>query len=81
MKKGYPNHPYRVTTNLKQLVKTAASTFGDKVYFRSKGNIPEDFVEVTFSEFDEMVDSIGTAFYAMGLGKKNIAVIRMSTYN
>ena len=34
MKKGYPNHPYRVTTNLKQLVKTASAAFGDKVLFR-----------------------------------------------
>ncbi len=75
MKKGYPNHPYRVTTNLKQLVKTASADFGDKVLFRSKGKTPEDFVEVTYSEFDETVDAMGTAFYAMGLAKKHIAVI------
>lgn len=75
MKKGYPNHPYRVTTNLKQLVKSASAAFGDKVLFRSKGKLPDEFNEVTYSEFDEMVDAFGTAFCAMGLSGKHIAVI------
>lgn len=75
MKKGYPNHPYRVTTSLKQLVKSAAAEYQDKVYLRSKGPSSDTFRDVTFSEFDEMVDNLGTAFYAMGLAGKHIAVI------
>jgi long-chain acyl-CoA synthetase len=75
MKKGYPNHPYRVTTDLRQLVKEASKEFQDRVYLRYKSKTPDEFKEVTYAQFDDMVDALGTSFYAMGLGKKHIAVI------
>ena len=75
MKKGYPNHPYRVTTDLKQLVKSASKEFGDRVYLRYKSKTPDEYIDVTYAQFDDMVDAIGSSFYAMGLGGKHIAVI------
>ncbi len=75
MKKGYPDHRYRVTTDFKQLVKSAAEEYGDRVYLRSKGKAPDEFIDVTYTEFDEMVDFLGTSFYAMGLAREHIAII------
>ena len=75
MKKGYPNHPYRVTTDLKQLVKSASKEFGDRVYLRYKGKAPDEIIDVTYAQFDDMMDAIGTSFFAMGLGGRHIAVI------
>ena len=76
MKKGYPTHPWRVTTDLKQLVKDAAKLFADRPYLRYKDKKNGDAtVDVTYAELDEMIDALGTSFYALGLDKKHIAVI------
>ncbi len=75
MKKDYPSHKWRVTADLKELVKTSSSLWPDRVYLRYKGKTPDTLIDVTYSEFDEMIDALGTSFYAMGLAKKHIAVI------
>ncbi len=75
MKKAYPSHEWRYTTDLKELVKTSSKTYSDRVYLRYKGKTPDTLEEVTYSEFDEMIDALGTSFYAMGLAKKHVAVI------
>lgn len=73
MKNGYPNHKIRQITDLKDLIKGAVSLHPDQVYLKYKNE--EEIVSVTFSEFDRLVDALGTAFYDMGFAKKHIAVI------
>jgi long-chain acyl-CoA synthetase len=75
MKKGYPTHSWRVTTDLKQLVKTAAKVHPDNVYLRYKQKSTDEIIDITYAEFDEMTDAFGTSLFAMGLAGKHIAVI------
>lgn len=71
MKKTKPQRT--LINDLRELVKNAAKEFGSNVYLKYKR---QGAVEsMTFSELDEKCDSIGTAFYELGLRDCVIGVI------
>ncbi len=75
MKKGYPTHISRSINDLKELVKSASEIYEDRIYLKYKNGKDDEITEVTFADFDKYVDRLGTAFYALGLKGKHIAVI------
>lgn len=77
MKKEYPNYERRPFSTLRELVNSAAELLPDKAYLRYKvkNNGDVEIKDVTYSEFNEYINRLGTAFYDLGLKGKNIAVI------
>ncbi len=75
MKKFYPDYERRQFADLRELVKSASEVMPDKVYLKYKGKEKGEIKEVTFLDFDKYIDRLGTAFYALGLRGKKIAVI------
>ncbi len=75
MRKEYPNYERREFHDLRELVKQAAEITPDKVYLTYKGKQKGEVIDVTFLEFDKFIDRLGTAFHALGLAGKHIAVI------
>ncbi len=71
MKKTKPQREH--INDLRELVKGAAQRYGSRTYLKYKrgGNIES----MTFSELDEKCDSLGTAFYNLGLKNTVIGVI------
>ena len=61
-------------TTLKELVKGSAIKFNNKILYRSKEN------NISYKEFEERVNSLGTALINMGLKNKKIAIISENRY-
>lgn len=77
MKKEYPNFERRPFSTLRELVNSAAELLPNKTYLRYKEKVNGDkeIKDVTYSQFNEYINRLGTAFYDLGLKGKNIAVI------
>ena len=73
MKKLINNNKPAKINNLKELIDFNAADYGDRpLYFYKRG---KDVLEFTYKMMKEAVDSLGTAFYELGLKGKNIAVV------
>ncbi len=66
--------------NLKEMMKKSAEKFGERPAFYKDGKGLEDSKKVTYNEFLEEINSLGTAFVEMGLKGKRIAVIGENRY-
>ncbi len=77
MKKEYPNFERRPFSTLRELVNSAAELLPNKTYLRYKEKVngEVEIKDVTYSQFNEYINRLGTAFYDLGLKGKNIAVI------
>lgn len=75
MKKVYPDYERRPFKDLKELVTSAAELMPDKTYLKYKGKEKGEIIEVSYKQFNEYIENLGTALYALGLKGKHIAVI------
>ncbi|MCT4592797.1 MAG: AMP-binding protein [Anaeromicrobium sp.] len=76
---NYPLYEVDHISDLKELIENASSKYSSKTAFeyRIKGNKTK---KVTYEELKEHIDSLGTAFYSMGLRDSHIAVIGENSY-
>ncbi|PAB60541.1 AMP-binding protein [Anaeromicrobium sediminis] len=76
---NYPLYEVDNISNLKELIENASLKYSNKTAFeyRIKGNKTK---KVSYRELKEHIDSLGTAFYSMGLKDSHIAVIGENSY-
>lgn len=74
----YPLYEVRKLYSLRQLVDETAVMFADKAAFKFKQN--GEVKSVTYREFKEEVDSLGTALCELGLNGAHIAIIGPNSY-
>lgn len=76
-KKKYENQLYDVNyvETLKELVDTSAQKFPDRAAYMYKDDHKEPFKSMTYAEFKEEQDAIGTALVARGFKGSKIAVV------
>ena len=76
-KKKYENQLYDVNyvETLKELVDASAQKFSDRAAYMYKDDHKEPFKSMTYAEFKEEQDAIGTALVARGFKGSKIAVI------
>lgn len=67
-------------TDLKDMLNKSVKKFGEKTLYILKTQEPEKFKEITYKEFKENVDGLGTALINLGLKDKKIAVIGDNRY-
>ena len=65
---------YHKITDLKDMISKSAKKYGDKTLYKLEDK------EITYSEMQDKVNSIGTALIQMGLKEKNIAIISKNRY-
>lgn len=75
----YPFYKVDKINNLKELVQVAASKYSDKTAFEFKVN-KKDTKKVSYDELKKDIDSLGTAFFNLGLKDSHIAVIGENSY-
>ena len=66
--------------NLKEMMKKSAEKFGERPAFYKEGKGLEDSKKITYNEFLDAINSLGTALVEMGLKGKRIAVIGENRY-
>ena len=71
-------HDYVKITDLKDMLNKSAKTYGDKPAFRFKTKEPGVFI--SYKEFSNQVNALGTALVNLGLKDKRIAVISENRY-
>ena len=69
-------HKVEKITDLKDMITKSAEKFGDKAAFRYK----EDVGNISFKEFYNQINALGTQLIEMGLKGKKIAVISENRY-
>ncbi len=67
-------------TDLKDMLEKSAVKFADKPAFKFKTEEPGVFKVITYKEYKEQIDSLGTALIDLGLKEKRIAVISENRY-
>ncbi len=70
-----PCAPPKVISDLRDLVRSNAECFGDKPQYYYKDKVTKEYKEFTYNDMNEHVNAIGTAFSALGIMGKHIAVI------
>ena len=74
-------HPVREMNSLKELVNQGAELFGDRPAFLAKEKKGGEYFEITFKQFKEDVDALGTKLMELGLEGKKIAVMGNNCYH
>ena len=74
---------YNVTkiTNIKDIIDTAVKEDGDKNAFEYRNNITKKVEKVTYKEFQNDINKLGTALDTINMTDKHIAVIGENSYN
>lgn len=73
-------HPVEKIVDLKDMISKSAEKFGDKPAFKFKSDIPGEFRFITFEEFYEQINCLGTQLIKMGLKGKRVAIISENRY-
>ena len=73
-------HSIEKITDLKDMLEKTEKKFGDKPVFKYKTNEPGVFDVITYKEFIEKVNALGTKLIDLGLKGKRIAVISENRY-
>lgn len=76
--KNYPLYEVREINGLRDLIDSGASLYGDRSAFKYKKD--GDVVSVSYSEFKNDVDALGTALVDMGLDGKHIGLVGKNSY-
>ncbi len=79
-KKRKKIHEIEKIIDLKDMINKSAEKFGDKPAFKYKTDIPGEFNVITFAQFYEEINALGTQLIKMGLKGKKIAVISENRY-
>lgn len=66
--------------NLKEMINLSVQKHGDKPAFRFKTDKPGEFRNITFNEFLNDINALGTKLINMGLSDKRIAIISDNRY-
>ena len=75
-----PIHKFDKYTDLKDMLKKSKEKFGDKTAYILKTEKEGEFKNITYREFIDQVDSLGTKLVDMGLKGKRISVIGENRY-
>ena len=73
-------HKIDKITDLKDMITKSAQKFGDKPAFRFKGEKEGEFKNITFKEFYDDINALGTQLIKMGVKGKRIAIIAENRY-
>ena len=73
-------HRFRKITDLKDMINQSAQEFGDKPAFKYKTETQGQFDAITYKQFLDEINSLGTKLIDMGLKGKRIAVISENRY-
>ena len=73
-------HKIEKITDLKDMITQSAHKFGDKPAFKFKGENEGEFKHITFKEFYDDINALGTQLIKMGLKEKRIAIIAENRY-
>lgn len=73
-------HKFRKITDLKDMINGSAQKFGDKPAFKYKTETPGQFDVITYKQFFDEINGLGTKLIDMGLYGKRIAVISENRY-
>ncbi len=73
-------HQFEKFTDLKDMLNKSTEKFGDKPAYVFKTEKPGEFDEITYNEFKNDIDALGTALINLGLKDKRIAVIGDNRY-
>ena len=73
-------HKFRKITDLKDMINQSAQEFGDKPAFKYKTETQGQFDAITYKQFLDEINSLGTKLIDMGLKGKRIAVISENRY-
>lgn len=66
--------------NLKEMINLSAQKHGDKPAFRFKTDKPGEFRNITYNDFLNDINALGTKLINMGLSNKRIAIISDNRY-
>ena len=66
--------------NLEEMINLSAQKHGDKPAFRFKTDKPGEFRNITFNDFLNDINALGTKLINMGLSDKRIAIISDNRY-
>lgn len=73
-------YPVREITNLKDMVISSSELFTDEPAYLQKDRPGGTFQPITYGEFREKMDALGTRLLELGLAGKKIAVVGESCY-
>ena len=73
-------HDARPLDSMRELIRGGATSFADHPAFLVKHERGGNYSEVTYREFAEQVDALGTRLHQMGFAGANIAVIGPNCY-
>ena len=73
-------HDYVEITSLKDMMYKTRESFGDRPFVKYKTKIEGEIDTITYNEFFDEVEALGTAFINGGLKEKRIAVISENRY-
>ncbi len=74
-------YEFREVRDLKQMLYSSAQMFSEKTGYLVKERIGGPYLPITFQQFREDVDGLGTALLELGLEGKKIAVIGENRYD
>ncbi len=80
IKKEVPLNEVRKIKNLKEMLTQSAELFAEQTAFLVKVPENEDYQPITYKQFKNDVDALGTKLLDLGLKDKRIAVIGDSSY-
>lgn len=66
--------------NIKEIITNAKTEFGDKTAFKFKTSTPGEIKEMTYNEYIDEVNALGTALISIGLKDKRIGLISENRY-
>jgi len=67
-------------TDLKDMINKSAEKYGDKLAFKYKTDVPGEYTGISYKQFLEDINALGTKLIDMGLRGKRIAVIGENRY-
>ena len=73
-------HKFRKITDLKDMINQSAQEFADQPAFKYKTKTPGQFNVITYKQFLDEINSLGTKLIDMGLMGKRIAIISENRY-
>ncbi len=78
--KNIPLYEVRKITSIKDMMETSADQFSDRTAFLYKPKGSDKYQPVTFRQFKDDVDALGTELISMGLKGGRIAIISENRY-
>lgn len=81
MNKNYALNEVTKVTSIKEMLEIAVQEAGDKIAFEYKDeNNKENIIKVTYQEFVQDTEELGTAISSIGMIDKHIAIIGENSY-